>query len=263
MESSQSARTVSLEVLVSDTDHITVRLLASDLQRQEQFAVSGCLARLSELLSSISARRPCVLLLGLSAHDSVADTLSLLRQLHDEFPWLRIIILSEATGRDLVSEVFRAGAKGFFDRGGYDPVLLCRCIQCVAEGQIWAKSEQLGFVLEAFASTPRIQVNKGVQSLTPREREVARLVSDGLSNSEVAQRLGLSIHTVKNYLFSVFDKIGVSNRAELILYLLASNALPKKRATETTGGRSRHHLRHESSATSALRDASIVAKRAS
>jgi DNA-binding NarL/FixJ family response regulator len=193
----------------------------------------------------------------LSAHDSVADTLSLLRQLHDEFPWLRTIILSEATGRDLVSEVFRAGAKGFFDRAGYDPVLLCRCIQCVAEGQIWAKSEQLGFVLEAFASTPRIQITKGVQSLTPREREVARLVSDGMCNSEVAQRLELSIHTVKNYLFSVFDKIGVSNRAELILYLLASSAPPKKPVTRTMGGH------HESRATSASRGVSLVAKRPS
>jgi DNA-binding NarL/FixJ family response regulator len=257
------ARTVSLEVLVSDTDHITVRLLTSDLQRQEQFAVSGCLANLSQLLSSISARRPCVLLLGLSAHDCVADTLSLLRQVHEEFPWLRTIILSEETGRDLVLEVFRAGAKGFFDRSIYDPVLLCRCIQCVAEGQIWAKSEQLGFVLEAFASTPRIQVTKGVQSLTPREREVARLVSDGMCNREVAQRLELSIHTVKNYLFSIFDKIGVSNRAELILYLLASNAPPRKPATGTTGGRSRQDLSHESHATSASRHASIVAKRAS
>ena len=258
MDSSESASTVSLEVLVSDTDHITVSLLTSDLQRQEQFAVSGCLARLSELLSSISARRPCVLLLGLSAHDSVADTLSLLRQLKDEFPWLRIIILSEATGRDLVSEVFRAGAKGLFDRAIYDPVLLCRCIQCVAEGQIWAKSEQLGFVMEAFASTPRIQISKGVQSLTPREREVAHLVSDGMSNSEVAKRLELSIHTVKNYLFSVFDKIGVSSRAELILYLLASSAPPKKPTTGTTGGRSRQELSDESRARS--RHVSLVAK---
>ncbi|MGO9939932.1 MAG: response regulator transcription factor [Terracidiphilus sp.] len=152
---------------------------------------------------------------------------------------------------------FRAGAKGLFDRAVYDPVLLCRCIQRVAEGQIWAKSEELGFVLEAFASAPRIQVSKGVQSLTPREREVARLVSDGLSNSEVAQRLGLSTHTVKNYLFNVFDKIGVSNRAELILCLLASTAPPKKPVTRTTAG-----LR-ESRATSASRGVSLVAKRPS
>jgi len=258
MDASRSGCRVSLEVLVSDTDDIMVRLLAADLQRQERFGVFGCLSDLSQLLDLISKRKPCVLLLGLHARDSVAETLSLLRQVHGEFPWLRSIILSETTGRDLVLEVFRAGAKGFFDRAVYDPVLLCRCIQCVAEGQIWAKSEELGFVLEAFASTPRIQVSKGVQSLTPRESEVARLVSDGLSNSEVAQHLGLSIHTVKNYLFSVFDKIGVSNRAELILCLLASTApSPKKPVKRTLAG-------HDGSrATSASRAVSLVGKRPS
>ena len=161
MDASGSGCSPSLEVLVSDTDDITVRLLAADLQRQEQFAVFGCLADLSQLLNLISNKKPCVLLLGLRARDSVAETLSLLRQVQGEFPWLRTIVLSEGTGRDLVLEVFRAGAKGFFDRAVYDPVLLCRCIQCVAEGQIWAKSEELGFVLEAFASAPRIQVSQG------------------------------------------------------------------------------------------------------
>lgn len=254
---SSSGCRVPLEVLVSDTDDITVRLLAADLLRQEQFEVFGCPAELSQLLNLISNKKPCVLLLGLSARDSVPETLSLLRQIQGEFPWLRTIVLSEGTGRDLVLEVFRAGAKGFFDRAVYDPVLLCRCIQCVAEGQIWAKSEELGFVLEAFAGAPRIQVAKGVQSLSPRELEVARLVSDGLSNCEVAQRLGLSVHTVKNYLFSVFDKIGVSNRAELILCLLASSPPTKKIVTRTMG------RRHESRATSASRGVSLVAERPS
>lgn len=115
----------------------------------------------------------------------------------------------------------------------------------------------MGFVLETFASTstPLIQVSKEVQSLTPREREVARLVSDGLSNSVVAQRLGLSIHTVKNYLFTVFDRIGISNRSELILCLLASTTPPKKPVTNTTAGT------RESRATLASRGVSLVGKR--
>jgi len=235
-----------LEVLVSDADDITVRLLAADLQRQEQFSVFGCRANLNHLSGAIVGRKPAVLLFGFRARDAAGETLSLLRQIRAEYPWLRTIVLSEETERDLVLEVFRAGAKGFFDRASYDPILLCRCIRCVAEGQIWAKSEQLGFVLEAFANTPHIQASKGVQSLTPREHEVARLVSDGLSNGEVAERLGLSIHTVKNYLFSIFDKIGVSSRAELILYALSSSAKPKKPVTGTTAKVSPQNRSYES-----------------
>lgn len=243
----ESFEGVSGEVIVSESDDITVRLLAADLRRQQLFDVFGCRAILSQLLPSISERKPSVLVFGVRARDTMAETLCLLRQVNEEFPWLRTIVLSEDTGRDLVLEVFRAGAKGFFDRAGYEPLLLCRCIQRVAQGQIWAKSEELCFVLEAFAGTPRIQATNGVKSLTPRERQVARLVSDGLTNSEVAQRLGLSIHTVKNYLFSIFDKIGVSSRAELILYLLSMKSQSQKPIIETTSQQKRDSKRRAGS----------------
>ena len=54
--------------------------------------------------------------------------------------------------------------------------------------------------------------------LTPREEQVVALVADGLSNKEIARELRLSEHTIKKYLFRVFDKVGVSNRVELVLY---------------------------------------------
>ena len=70
----------------------------------------------------------------------------------------------------------------------------------VSEGQIWASSREL----------------------TPREQAVVQLVADGLSNREIATHLKLSRHTVKNYRFRVFDKIGVSSRVELVLCALTS-----------------------------------------
>jgi DNA-binding CsgD family transcriptional regulator len=56
--------------------------------------------------------------------------------------------------------------------------------------------------------------------MTKREAEVVRLAVEGLSNREIGQQLGLTEHTVKNYLFRVFDKLGVSNRVELVLSCL-------------------------------------------
>ena len=54
--------------------------------------------------------------------------------------------------------------------------------------------------------------------LTPRERDVVRLVADGMRNQEIAVQLNLSEHTVRNYLLRVFDKLGISSRVELVLY---------------------------------------------
>ena len=261
MISSVKGNSTSLEILVSDADEITVKLLAADLRRQCQFEVFECLAKHAQLTSSISNRKPSVLLLGLRARDPIEEFFALVRRVHCEFPLVRTIILSEETGRDIVQEVFRAGARGFVDRSQYDPALLARCVQCVASGQVWANSEQLLFVLEAFSSTMPLQSSKGLQALTPRERDVAEQVGEGLGNSEVAQRLGLSIHTVKNYLFSVYDKTGVSNRAELILYLVSNNAL-KKPTVAAAAGRQRSVSTRESISTSPTRSLSTaVAKR--
>jgi two-component system nitrate/nitrite response regulator NarL len=212
-----------IRVLVTDTDKITVRLLAADLMRQQQFEIDYCLA--SDLADHISTVLPTVLLLSARLQDPASEMLGLLRKVRANCPSLRVIVLSEACGKEMITEVFRAGARGFFDRSSYDPVPLCLCIQRVAEGQIWATSEELGFVLDAFSETAPMHVFQanGIESLTPRERDVVRLVTDGFANREVAQQLGLSPHTVKNYLFSVFDKIGVSSRAELIMYVLSNN----------------------------------------
>jgi len=58
----------------------------------------------------------------------------------------------------------------------------------------------------------------GDKLLTSREEQVVALVSDGLSNRHVATELGLSEHTVKKYLFRIFEKLGISGRVELVLY---------------------------------------------
>jgi DNA-binding NarL/FixJ family response regulator len=92
----------------------------------------------------------------------------------------------------------------------------------VHRGQVWVNSENLGYLLEAFGKAMpfRFDESDGAKLLTKRERDVARLVADGLTNREVSKQLGLSEHTVRNYLLKVFDKLGVSTRVELVLYCL-------------------------------------------
>jgi DNA-binding NarL/FixJ family response regulator len=224
MESSHLQNTAgSVEVLVSDADNMTARLLAADLRRQGGFRVHECSNDPLEISRRITSHQISVLLLGLGARDPICETLEMLRAIHTEFPEVRGVILAQTADSHLVIESFRSGAKGFFDRASYDPVMLSRCVHCVASGQIWARSDQLSMILDAFVHGTKESSDhpRGVDLLTPREREVADCVKEGLSNNEIAERLGLSIQTVKNYLFNVFDKLGVSNRAELIIYLFA------------------------------------------
>jgi DNA-binding NarL/FixJ family response regulator len=148
-------------------------------------------------------------------------------------------VLFDDSSWDLIAELFRAGARGIFNRSEYDLDLLCRCISCVASGQIWANSEQLAFILDVFGETPSLNIVNatGELMLTRRERDVVKLVAEGFSNREIGQQLSLSVHTVKNYLFNIFEKLGISNRSELLMYVLANS--DNTRLSVVDGGQSR------------------------
>src|SRR5256712_9312817 len=77
---------------------------------------------------------------------------------------------------------------------------------------------------ELVATRPlRIIDAHGCSLLSKREEEVVALVADGLTNRQISEQLKLSEHTVKNYLFKVFEKLGISTRVELVLYALSQN----------------------------------------
>jgi two-component system, NarL family, nitrate/nitrite response regulator NarL len=90
----------------------------------------------------------------------------------------------------------------------------------VYTGQIWANNSKLESIVDALMRVPAPLRVKRV-ALTKREEEIARLVASGLPNCEVAQKLSLSPHTVKNYLFHAYEKLGISTRIELVLYILS------------------------------------------
>jgi DNA-binding NarL/FixJ family response regulator len=83
---------------------------------------------------------------------------------------------------------------------------------------------------------------KGRPLLTAREQQVLHLLADGLSNSELATMLRLSEHTIKNHLFRIYDKLGVSNRMEAVLYALTPRntlPIPETSAKEVTSNKVR------------------------
>ena len=92
----------------------------------------------------------------------------------------------------------------------------------VSEGQIWANTEQLDFLLDLISEVPSLRVLNvnGSRLLTPREEQVVALVAEGLGNRQIAVELNLSEHTIKKYLFRIFEKLGVSTRVELVLYAM-------------------------------------------
>ena len=90
-----------------------------------------------------------------------------------------------------------------------------------------ATSSELRYLLEILAAPPKMRlVNaRGDILLSPREQEVVHWVAEGLTNREIADRLGLTENTIKNYMFRIFEKLGISKRVELVLYAASSSYL--------------------------------------
>ena len=98
---------------------------------------------------------------------------------------------------------------------------LCRCITRVHQGQYWTNTEP--YLIDALSIGPSIHLinSRGDVVLTPREEQTVHLVTEGLNNREIARELNLKENTVKKSLLRIYDKLGVSNRVELVLYALS------------------------------------------
>jgi DNA-binding NarL/FixJ family response regulator len=217
---SQAQPRTPIHVLLAGGSPMQLQLLTAALRRRPEFNAFSCPPEADMLFQTVASSPPDVLAFATNANNSKWEDLALLRRLHVAYPKVVQILLVESVGRELVVNAFRSGVRGLFCFGEYPFRLLCKCIQVVHRGQIWANAQQIDYLLESVTQVPSLRVlsTTGNSLLTPREEQVVALVAEGLSNKEIAQELGLSEHTIKKYLFRIFDKLGISTRVELVLY---------------------------------------------
>src|SRR5437588_3986752 len=210
----------AISVLVVDSNRMQAQLLSSALRRYAEFRLATCPMDAASLLQALTATLPGVVLLSPNSFVGDAENMAAVRQFHLSYPEVFKVLLVESCDREMVVGAFRSGFRGIFCLSDSSVRLLGKCIQRVAGGQIWANTEQLGYLLDLVSEVPSLRVlnSYGDQLLTPREEQVVALVAEGLANREVALELQLSEHTIKKYLFRIFDKLGISTRVELVLY---------------------------------------------
>ncbi len=220
MRSSQPLH--ATRVLVSDSSAMHSELLAESIRRDRRFSIVGSASSSGDIQSLLREHCPDVLLISASMDEQPHGGLHLLAELRSTYPEIKAVVLLESPKRETVVQAFRLGARGVFSKKS--PIkVLAKCIDCVQQGQVWASSSELGFVLEALAAAPSVRpvAASALNQLSARELDVVTCLAEGLSNREIAERLKLSRHTVKNYMFKIFDKLGVSSRVELLFYVLS------------------------------------------
>ena len=142
-----------------------------------------------------------------------SNPLLVAKQLHSRFHTASFVFIVHPGRRDRVIELSKNGARGIVYSHESLPHL-ASCISHVARGELCLQGKDLDLLRDGL-----MKPNSPKARLSPREEEISRLVAHGLSNREVARTLSLSESTVKNSLFHVFEKLGISNRVELARYV--------------------------------------------
>lgn len=209
-------------VLVADATRMDCQLVSDAIQRHSRFRVIGNLTSSSEIISAVRNQQPDVAVISARLQEGSSAGLRVLQGLRALHVRSRIVMLLDKDERQIVVEAFLYGTRGIFCRVGCSGELR-KCIQSIYNGEIWISNAQIEYLVEALAQMPahRIIRDAGERFLSKREYEIAQLVATGLSNLEVSVKLGLSRHTVKNYLFRIFEKLEISTRIELVLYILS------------------------------------------
>jgi DNA-binding NarL/FixJ family response regulator len=198
---------------------------------QDRFNVLASASSAAGVLAVIQEYRPQVAVISDNLEDGPLAGIRILPEARRINPDTRILVATGSPDRELVIEAFRFGADGVFCRNSPFEQL-CKSVDAVSRGQIWANSTELRYVLDEFTRAPKqLKVDPTVENrMTKRETDVVRLAVEGLSNREIARELGLTEHTVKNYIFRIFDKLGVSNRVELVLSCLRQEEAAREEA---------------------------------
>ena len=217
------ARATTIRVLVADSNQMACRLLSDALSKEPGLLVVGSAMDFDSLLRSLQATHADIALVSATLPGGPLRARSGASPVQSPLPSCPWVLLVDDSEPHVIVSAFRAGAKGVFSRSQTDIRMLAKCVRRVTEGQVWVDSQQMLYLLEAIRGGSPQDANAANMppKLTRREESVVRCVVQGLVNREIAEKLRLSEHTIKNYLFRIFDKLGVSNRVELALYAVA------------------------------------------
>ncbi len=164
-------------------------------------------------VAAIRAVVPDVVLLDV--HMPVGGGRAVLLAVHETHPAVRFLALSVSDAAEDVIAVIRAGARGYVTKT-IAPDDLVDAIERVRAGDAVFSPRLAGFVLDAFAGGGgAVSVDPELDQLTPREREVLRLIARGYAYKEVARRLTLSVKTIETHVSSVLRKLQLSTRHQL------------------------------------------------
>jgi DNA-binding NarL/FixJ family response regulator len=206
-----------ISVLLCDDHPLFLLGLKTFLEQQNGIKIVGETNDAESLLRLATRLQPQIVIIDMST--AKKNEFSVLHQLAEFCPETKVIIITGYCDPVDLLRSIRAGAQGYLFKSS-DPVLILKAIETVRDGKPWVQREITPHLLDVITDLSKAATIPPIQTLSLREREILRLVAEGLSNKEIANQLHLSVQTVKVYLTRIFHKLGVRNRVEAAQYAI-------------------------------------------
>lgn len=194
------------------------------------FAVTGESGSVTDALDRISAEQPDVAVVDVRLPDG--DGVELIREVRSRHPATRCIVLTSFADEQAFFHAVMAGAAGFLGKDA-ETQQIVGAIRRVADGEELFTTEMIDDLRERARSLP--PDDRFLVGLTPQERRILALVTDGLTNGEIADELSLAEKTVRNYVSNILAKLGMKNRTQLAAYVASRAAARRVRRAHDPG----------------------------
>jgi two-component system nitrate/nitrite response regulator NarL len=207
-----------LKVLIVTDYSLVLAGLGMLLENQPDMKVLAVTGDRREALALAARESPHLILLDLDLPSE--DVTSLLPELREAAKNTRVLILTSVTDSEAHRRVVRLGAMGVVLKH-QTPEVLFKAMRKIHAGEVWFDRASMGNVLHEMTKRhikPDDPEAPKIRTLTDRENQVIALIAEGLKNKQIAERLFISETTVTHHLSSIFSKLEVSDRLELVIY---------------------------------------------
>jgi two-component system response regulator NreC len=205
---------MAIRILIADDHGILRAGLRSLLRTESGLEVVGEADNCEDVQQLTAQLRPDVVLMDISM--PVCGGIEATRRVKQRHPQVDVLILTVHEDKSLLRAAIDAGAGGYILKRAVESELI-NAIRAVARGDLYVHPSMTRALLEDAGRPAPVQRN-GLDHLTPRELDVLRLVAQGHTNRQIAQKLTLSVRTVESHRANLMGKLGLRSRVELVRY---------------------------------------------
>ncbi|HHW30395.1 MAG TPA: response regulator transcription factor [Clostridiaceae bacterium] len=210
-----------ISILIADDHSIIRQGIKQIIEHEEDIIVVAQASNGGEAIKLAREYKPDVVLMDINMPG--IDGLQAIKELKSGVNSIKIIVLTIHEDREYLFKTLKMGVDGYVLKDA-EPNVLIEAIRNVYKGQTYIQSNMTKELVKEFTRvTTREKRKDSVNNLTQRELQVLELITEGMINKEIAQRLYISEKTVKNHISSIFKKLNVSDRTQAAVYALKNN----------------------------------------